>query len=281
EQLEQTAEQMAAAQEELEVINEELTATNEELQRKTDEVTGALAEADEANRAKSDFLATMSHELRTPLNAIGGYAELITLGIRGPVTEQQKADLARIQRSQSQLLTLINDILKFAKLQSGTVHFEIIEFSLEEAIRNSDDLIRPQIDEKNLAYRYESGDVNVTVCADPDRFQQVVLNLLSNAVKFTPPEGAITVSWKVSEKNVAVSVADTGVGIPADKLVRVFDPFIQVNARTAKTTEGVGLGLAISRDIVSRMNGTLTVESEPGKGSVFTLTLPRGKDCIA
>ncbi len=281
EQLERTAEEMAAAHEELEVTNEELAATNEQLQRKTDEVSGALAQAEEANRAKSDFLATMSHELRTPLNAIGGYAELITLGIRGPVTEQQKADLARIQRSQSQLLTLINDILKFAKLQSGTVQFEINEFSLDEALCHSDDLIRPQIDEKNLAYRYESGAADITVCADPDRFQQVVLNLLSNAVKFTPPGGAITVTWKANEKNVAVSVADTGVGIPADKLVRVFDPFIQVNARAAKTTEGVGLGLAISRDIASRMNGTLTVESQPGEGSVFTLTLPRGKDCVA
>lgn len=277
-ELETTAEEMAAAHEELEVTNEEIAAANEELQRKTDALVAALAAAEEANVAKSAFLATMSHELRTPLNAIGGYAELIKLGIRGPVTEQQQIDLERIERSQSQLLTLINDILKFAKLQSGTIDFEMREFSVDGALCHSDDLVRPQMEAKMLTYAYEGGDPAVTVCADEDRFQQVILNLLSNAVKFTPADGRIGVSWHLDGKNVAISISDSGVGIPQEKLLRIFDPFVQVNAPAAKTSEGVGLGLAISRDIAQRMKGTLTVVSEVGKGSVFTLTLPRGKD---
>lgn len=278
EELEATAAQMAEAHEELEATNNNLAVANAELQNRTDEVVAALAAAEEANRAKADFLATMSHELRTPLNAIGGYAELIELGIRGPVTEQQKADLDRIRRSQNQLLTLINDILKFAKLQSGTLAFQMREFAVEEVLCHSEDLVRPQIEEKRIGYTYERGDPGVTVCADPDRFQQVILNLLSNAVKYTPAGGKIRLSWKALEKQVAISISDTGIGIPTDKLLRVFDPFVQVNAPSARTTEGVGLGLAISRDIADRMKGSLAVESEVGKGSVFTLTLRRGAD---
>lgn len=277
-ELEANVVQMAQANEELEITNEELAATNDALQLRTEETARALAAAEEANRAKSDFLATMSHELRTPLNAIGGYAELIELGIRGPVTEQQKEDLERIRRSQAQLLGLINDILKFAKLQSGTVEFQMSEFSVDDALCHSDDLIRPQMDAKSLDYFYEGGDPAITVCADADRFQQVILNLLSNAVKFTPDGGTLRVAWNTAGKEVAISISDTGVGIPADKLGRVFDPFVQVNARSARTTEGVGLGLAISRDIAERMKGTLTVKSEVGVGSVFTFTLPRGTD---
>ena len=235
-----------------------------------------LKESEEANQAKSEFLATMSHELRTPLNAISGYAELLKLGLRGPVTEAQVADLDRISRSQSHLLGIINDILQFAKLESGQLEIKAETFPIEPAVSIAEELIRPQLESKGIDYSFVGGESAVEVRADRDRFQQILLNLLSNALKFTPAGGTIAVAWRAEAERVLVEVADTGTGIAAKQQERIFDPFVQVHSGTTRSSEGVGLGLAISRDMARQMGGDISVESELGKGSTFTLSLPRG-----
>jgi len=198
------------------------------------------------------------------------------MGIRGPVNEAQKADLDRINRSQAHLLGIINDILKFAKLESGQIEMKVEEFPIDEALRAAEELLRPQVDEKSIRYEYVRGNRNVTVRSDRDRFQQIILNLLANAVKFTPEEGTITVSWEERGEQVLTHVTDTGLGIAADQIERIFDPFVQVDASTTRKSEGVGLGLAISRELARQMGGDVIVTSRPGHGSRFTLVLPRG-----
>lgn len=235
-----------------------------------------LKDSEEANQAKSEFLATMSHELRTPLNAISGYTELLKMGIRGPVTEAQVSDLDRINRSQAHLLAIINDILQFAKLEVGQLKISVEDFSVDAALAGTAELVAPLLEAKKLSYTYQHGDESVTIRADRDRFQQIVLNLLSNAIKFTPETGKITVSWHLNENNVVIEVADTGIGIEPSQLDRIFDPFVQVQSGTTRTSEGVGLGLAISRDMARQMGGDITVRSKTGSGSTFGLVLPRG-----
>jgi PAS domain S-box-containing protein len=235
-----------------------------------------LSESEEANRVKSEFLATMSHELRTPLNAISGYTELLKMGLRGPVTEGQIADLDRINRSQSHLLGIINDILQFAKLEAGQLGMKLEEFSVASALETAEEFVRPQLEAKNISYERLPGDKSASVRADPDRFQQIILNLVSNALKYTPNGGRITVGWRVDQLRVLIEVADTGLGIAPDQFERIFDPFVQVHSGTTRTSEGVGLGLAISRDMARQMGGDVSVRSELGHGSTFTLTLPQG-----
>ena len=239
------------------------------------EAERARREAEAANRAKSDFLATMSHELRTPLNAIGGYTELMAMGLRGPLTAQQRDDLERIRRSQAHLLALINAVLNFARLEAGHVTFEPADFAMDALVREAVELVEPQARARELALRAAEGPA-VVAHADADKVRQVVLNLLSNALKFTPPGGAVTVWCEAEEegRRAAIHVRDTGIGIAAEQLGQVFDPFVQVGRSLSTPTEGAGLGLAISRDLARAMGGELTVESAPGAGSTFTLVLP-------
>ncbi len=235
----------------------------------------ARALAEEANKAKSDFLTTMSHELRTPLNAIGGYADLIQAGIRGPVTEDQILDLERIKRSQRHLLSLINDVLNFAKLQAGIVHVGDVEFDVDNIASQVEELVMPQILERKLSYRFVTSMEKCICHGDPEKVEQILLNLLSNAVKFTEPGGAITVSVECTAASVMINVSDTGSGISRDKLDVVFEPFVQLNRTKSTANEGTGLGLAISRDLARAMGGDLDVISELGRGSTFSLRLPR------
>jgi signal transduction histidine kinase/DNA-binding NarL/FixJ family response regulator len=235
----------------------------------------ARATAEQANKAKSEFLANMSHELRTPLNAIGGYTDLIVEGIRGPITPAQLADLERVKRNQRYLLSLINDILNFAKLEAGRVNFAIKDVSMNESLGQLEALVQPQLEQKQLRFHYECCDPSFTAKVDPERLQQIFINLLSNAIKFTPPQGEITVLCAVKPTAMEVRVSDTGVGIPADKLESIFEPFVQLDRGQPSGNVGTGLGLAISRDLARAMGGDLRVRSTVGKGSTFILSLPR------
>ena len=235
----------------------------------------AEQEAWAASQAKSEFLASMSHELRTPLNAIGGYAELLALGIRGSLNADQAQDIARIRRSQQHLLTLINDVLNFAKVDAGQTEYRLTAVPVDEALRDTESMIAPQILAKGLRYTFNGAGKSASVLADPEKLQQIVLNLLGNAVKFTDSGGSITLSAAPDGGCISIRVADTGPGISAEKLDRIFDPFVQAERRLNQPVQGVGLGLAISQDLAHGMGGSVSVESEVGKGSTFTLELPR------
>jgi len=240
-----------------------------------EERKNAEQEAWAASQAKSEFLASMSHELRTPLNAIGGYAELLAMGVRGPLNAEQAQDIARIRRSQQHLLTLITDVLNFAKVDAGQSEYHITAVPVDEALRDTESMIAPQILQKGLRYSFKGAGKTAAVLADPEKMQQIVLNLLSNAVKFTDSGGTIALSSEFSGNCVDIKVADTGAGIASEKVDRIFDPFVQVDRRLNQPVQGVGLGLAISQDLAKAMGGSVSVESVLGKGSTFTLSLPR------
>jgi len=235
----------------------------------------ARQEAEEANAAKSQFLATMSHELRTPLNAIAGYAQLLSLELRGPITEAQREDLERIERSQRHLLSLINDVLNFAKIEAGHIAVEKTEVDLADVLKGLDEFVRPQLTEKNLRFTIDCPESRVLACGDADKVLQILINLLSNAIKFTSEGGNISLACKEDGEVVRLVVQDDGMGIPKDKLDDVFEPFVQVNRGYATPQEGTGLGLSISRDLARRMGGDLTATVDVGNVSEFTLTLPK------
>ena len=235
----------------------------------------ARAEAEAANRAKADFLASMSHELRTPLNAIGGYVELLEMGIHGPLDEAQRGALARITANQRHLLTLINDILSFARLEAGSIDFDVRALDAQEVLSSVESLVAPQAEARGVAYTSEPCDPSLRLLGDAERVRQVLLNLVGNAIKFTPAGGWVVLSCAADDRWVELRVRDNGVGIPPEEQERIFDPFQQVGRRLSQPQEGVGLGLAISRDLARAMAGDLTVQSAPGEGSVFTLRLPR------
>ena len=220
----------------------------------------------------------MSHELRTPLNAIGGYAELIAMGLRGPVTPQQAEDLRRVQASQRHLLGLINEVLNYAKLETGTVHYDITDVVVRDALAAAEALVVPQAEARGLTLTVAPCSPDLTVRADAEKLRQVLVNLLSNATKFTDRGGRVTLGCTPLEGEVRIAVRDTGIGIAADQMGRIFEPFVQVRADLTRTAEGTGLGLAISRDLARGMSGDLTVSSTPGEGSTFTLVLPRGTE---
>ncbi len=191
------------------------------------------------------------------------------------MTGSQQEALRRIHKSEQHLLGLINGVLNYAKLESGHVEYDPGPVSLRETLSSTVELIAPQVRTRGLRLEVDAPDENLNVIADADKLQQVLLNLLTNAVKFTPPGGRIRVSHRASDELVTVTVADTGRGIPAGKLDTIFEPFVQIDARLTRSQEGVGLGLAISRDLARGMGGDLRAESELGRGSTLILTVPR------
>ena len=235
----------------------------------------AREEAEEANRAKSDFLALLSHEFRTPLQAIFGYTELLEREIHGPLTQAQRRDLERIQQSQQLLLGLITAILDFARIENGqAIEMDLAPTALNEILLNMEGLVGPQLKTKELRYQYRCSNASIAARADAVKVQQIVLNLLANAIKFTPFGGSVSLECESEPDAVAIHVIDSGMGIPLDKLEAVFQPFIQIRPRDA-WSNGTGLGLAISRRLANAMGGSLTAVSDVGKGSAFTLRLQK------
>jgi PAS domain S-box-containing protein len=233
-----------------------------------------LAEAESASRAKSDFLAALSHELRTPLNAIGGYADILSHGIRGPVTDQQLEDLNRIKRSQQHLLGIINDLLNFTRIEAGRLNYDIVAMSLADTVDAVRPLIEPLAANKKIRLIWHDAEQRVRVFGDVLKVEQILVNLMTNAVKYTEQGGSVEISYERRKERGALTVKDTGIGIPKERLDDIFEPFVQVGRSLTTDQEGTGLGLAISRDLAQAMGGDLEVKSEVGVGSEFTLLLP-------
>ncbi len=249
-------------------------SAEEAARRRADELR---TRADEANSAKTQFLAAMSHELRTPLNAIGGYSDLIAMGLAGPVTEQQLEHLGRIKRSQEHLLGIINDILNFSRVEAGQLTYDLGPIEVHDVVRTVGLMIAPQGRAKGLLLDYAPCDAALVAWADRSKVDQIVLNLVSNAVKFTAAGGTIRLSCEqLGPARVAIRVSDTGRGIPASQLEKIFEPFVQVGRSLIDTREGTGLGLAISRDLARAMRGDIVATSTVDEGSEFTLLLPTG-----
>lgn len=253
------------------VVCQETTA-HVDAENKLRDANTALAAA---NRAKSEFLAVMSHELRTPLNAIDGYAELMEMEVHGPLTEQQRQDIVRIRKSQRHLLSLINGVLNFTRVEAGVAQYDLVPVRLVDVLASCDTLMRTQMEHRGLTFRVDTCSGDLAVVADAEKLQQILLNLLTNASKFTPSGGSVHMWCEVSVDNVRITVRDTGRGIAPEQVERIFEAFVQVNARLTRTEEGVGLGLAISRDLARGMKGEISLVSELGKGSAFTVTIPR------
>ena len=259
----------------------------EEKSRQLEREKAARAQAEAANQAKSDFLAVMSHELRTPLNAVIGYAELLDLGVAGPLVPEQRQQLGRIAASGKHLLGLVNELLDLAKVEAGRLSVEQVPTSAADVVDAAVVLAQPQAEARGLTLVTPSEfDSDVCFIGDRERALQIVANLLSNAVKFTEPGGTIRLEVTEGEtppdsrhlvaakRWVALRVSDTGIGIDPDHLERVFSPFVQADQGHTRRTDGTGLGLTISRRLARMMRGDVTVTSERGRGSAFTLWLP-------
>jgi signal transduction histidine kinase len=259
---------------EMETLNEELQTTNDQLAERT-------VEAEQANRVKADFLANMSHDLRTPLNAILGYIDLLETGVHGPMGSEQANDLRRIKRSAGHLRALITEVLDFAKIEAGQSQLAIEDVRMDAVVGELRPIVEQQVAAKGLTLE-TSCRSDPIVRADREKIDQILVNLVANAIKFTDAGGSVAIECCTDGASVRIDVRDTGSGIPADKLDAIFVPFVQLEASGHRGNErGVGLGLAISRQLARAMHGDVTVESVVGRGSTFSLRLPRAAGAIS
>ncbi len=260
------------------VRTQELRQINQEMEKRilerTAELEKAMQKAQAADRLKSAFLATMSHELRTPLNSIIGFTGILLQGLAGPLNEEQQKQLGMVQSSARHLLSLINDVLDISKIEAGQLALSITSFELRPSIEKVVKMISPMAEKKGLDLRVEMDNNLGTISTDQRRLEQVILNLLNNAIKFTE-KGHVILSCRGEDNDYVISVSDTGIGIPPEEVENVFKPFHQIDTRLARKYEGTGLGLSICKRLVEKMGGSIGVESQVGRGSIFTIRIPK------
>ncbi|WMW25100.1 ATP-binding protein [Methanolobus sediminis] len=230
--------------------------------------------AEESNRTKSEFLANMSHELRTPLNSVLGFSHILMDKTFGDLNDKQMKYVDHILKSGTHLLEVINDILDISKIESGNMNYEPEYINLQQVINEVVLTMEPMIKSKFIDFKFDMESENLEVYADKTKFKQIIFNLLSNAVKFTPNNGKVWVTTKIVNNNISVSISDTGIGISPKEQELIFKPFKQVDSFYNRSYEGTGLGLAIVKHYVGMHSGEMQVESEVGKGSTFTFTMP-------
>jgi signal transduction histidine kinase len=233
----------------------------------------ARAEAEAASKTKSDFLATMSHELRTPLNAVLGYAGLLADGVTGPVTDDQRRQLGRIDASARHLLALIEEVLGFAKLEARREPVRVATVDVAALTREAAELVRPAAEIQGLALHVDLAEAAIPLQADAKKLRQILLNLLGNAVRYTE-RGEVRVSLRRVDGRLRWDVRDTGVGIAPEHQGRIFEAFYQVDQSLTRRREGTGLGLSVTRQLAELLGGEVAVESAAGAGSTFTVWLP-------
>jgi signal transduction histidine kinase len=267
---------------EIALLQQRAQALESEVRRRDDleqSLRVALSKAEAANRAKIKFLSGMSHELRTPLNAIGGHVQLVEMELLGPINEKQRDSLARVQRSQQQLLGLINDVLNLARLDASQAKYAAEPVPLEPLIAEVIHEVQPLFVTRTLSCSVDVGVHAATLAArgEREKVREILLNLIGNAAKYTPAGGRITVrALEQADGAVAIEVRDSGIGMEPEKVDSVFEPFAKMANAAVGQQDGVGLGLSINRKLARGMNGDLAVVSVVGEGSTFTLTLPRG-----
>jgi signal transduction histidine kinase len=253
-------------------MQDRLRKANSDLDLKVDELAQANMALYESNRIKSDFLATMSHELRTPLNSILGFSEVLLTSDQ--LNDKQKRWAGNIQSSGEQLLALINDILDLAKIEAGKMHVRLEDFSIHDVCEGMLSMFRPMAERKNIDLRALVGPDIPLLRQDPGKLRQILSNLLSNAIKFTPEGGRIVVKAEADPVYIAITVADTGVGIAPEDQELVFEKFRQAGNPLTREHAGTGLGLSIVRELAKLLGGEVTLQSELGRGSTFTIRLP-------
>ena len=272
EDLKETNMELLKAKQEIEQWNAQL---EKKVKERTLELEIANQKLEELNEMRTEFLNMATHELRTPITAIKGYSEFLLLGMMGEITEKQSNAISIIKESGERLLALINDMLDLAKIEAGKIQLQIEPVKLENVIRQNINLIKPLADDKEITLKTSVPEDLPLVYADKDKLTQVITNLLSNAVKYTDKDGVISVAaQQISSTMVQVNVADTGVGIPKEDLDKVFEKFTKIANRPTRKEKGTGLGLPITKMIVEALGGKIWAESEEGKGSIFSFTIP-------
>ncbi len=264
-----------AAQAEAEAAERRFRLLAEEKAAMAEENAALYERAQEANRAKSEFLAVMSHELRTPLNAIMGYTELLASEVSGPILDTQCEQLGRIKASSRHLLELVDDILSFAKLEAGRDEIRAAPIDFRELVKDVCELVAPLAEEKDLKLRINLPDSPCEGISDAAKVRQILLNLVSNAIKFSDA-GDIRIGVTPDHDEVVLRVEDCGMGIPADRIDQIWEPFWQVEQSRTRTAGGTGLGLSVVRQLSELLGGKASVESTLGKGAKFTVRLPVG-----